>query len=470
MMDRIRFGTDGWRAVIAREFTFAHVAAVAQGIADTVRERGTAERGVIIGYDPRFLSEQFAAQVAAVMAGNGIRSSVTGRDTPTPVLAHAVLDRHAAGAVILTASHNPPTYHGIKFVPEYASPAFPDITDRIEAHTAEALADSGRMKRDQSGRLVETFDPRPAYLAKLAEEIDFEAIRSAKLRVKVDCLHGAARGYLDVALEQAGCDVEAFRVDRDPLFGGDMPDPSAERLRFLSERVVADGAHLGLAADGDGDRFGIVDSSGAFLSPNQVIPLVLWHVQRTRFPTGTAVRTVATTHLVDALADHLGLGKQETPVGFKYIGRALRETDAIVGGEESGGLGIRGHVPEKDGILAGLLVAEMVAKTGRSPLQMLEQIQGEVGVFVSKRLDVRVADTAALMEHVLGNPPGRIAGSQVANTVTVDGLKLIAADGRWMLLRPSGTEPLVRVYIEAHSPEDLGAMEAEALQLVQGGQ
>ena len=470
MVNRIRFGTDGWRAVIAREFTFANVAAVAQGIADTVHERGTAERGVIVGYDPRFLSEQFAAEVAAVMAGNGIHSWVSDRDTPTPVLAHAVLTHKAAGAVILTASHNPPVYHGIKFVPEYASPAFPDVTDRIEAHTAEALADAARIKRDESGRLVETFDPRPAYLAKLAEEIDFDAVRSAKLKVKVDCLHGAARGYLDVALQQAGCEVEAFRTDRNPLFGGEMPDPSAERLRPLAERVVADAAHLGLAADGDGDRFGIVDSSGVFLTPNQVIPLVLWHVQRTRFPDGTAVRTVATTHLVDAVADHLGLGIQETPVGFKYIGRALRETDAIVGGEESGGLGIRGHVPEKDGILAGLLVAEMVAKTGQSPLQTLQQIQREVGVFLSKRLDIHVADTSALMKHVLENPPGRIAGCQVVNTVTVDGLKLIASDGRWMLLRPSGTEPLVRVYIEAHTPEDLAAMEAEALKLVQAGQ
>jgi len=470
MVNRIRFGTDGWRAIIAREFTFAHVAAVAQGIADTVRERGTAERGVIVGYDPRFLSEQFAAEVAAVMAGNGIRSWVSDRDTPTPVLAHAVLTHQAAGAVILTASHNPPIYHGIKFVPEYASPAFPDVTDRIEVHTAEALGDATRIKRDESGRLVEAFDPRPAYLAKLAEEMDFEAIRSAKLKVKVDCLHGAARGYLDAALEQAGCEVEAFRTDRNPLFGGDMPDPSADRLKPLAERVVAEGAHLGLAADGDGDRFGIVDSSGAFLSPNQVIPLVLWHVQRTRFPVGSVARTVATTHMVDALADHLGMGVQETPVGFKYIGRALRETDAIVGGEESGGLGMRGHVPEKDGILAGLLVAEMVAKTGQSPLQTFHQLQREVGVFLSKRLDIHVADPAALMQRIIGAPPSRLAGSQVVNTVRLDGLKLIASDGRWMLLRPSGTEPLVRVYIEAHTREYLAAMETEALKLVQAGQ
>jgi alpha-D-glucose phosphate-specific phosphoglucomutase len=469
MAERIRFGTDGWRAVIAREFTFANVAAVAQGIADTIRERGTAEGGVIVGYDSRFLSEQFAAEVAAVMAGNGIRSWVSDRDTPTPVLAHAVLTHQAAGAVILTASHNPAIYHGIKFVPEYASPAFPDVTDRIEAHTAEALARPEQVKRDDSGRLVESFDPQSAYFAKLAEVVDLDAIRSARLKVKVDCLHGAARGYLDRVLQQAGCDVEAFRVDRNPLFGGGMPDPSAERLKPLAERVVADGAHLGLAADGDGDRFGIIDASGRFLTPNQVIPLVLWHVQRTRFPTGTVARTVATTHMLDALADRLGLGVQETPVGFKYLGRALRETDAIVAGEESGGLGVRGHVPEKDGILAGLLVTEMVAKTGQSPLQSLERLEQEVGVFISKRLDLHVVDTGALMERVTAAPPSRLAGVEVADTVTLDGLKLIASDGRWMLLRPSGTEPLVRVYLEAHTPEDLAAMEVEALRLVGAG-
>lgn len=469
MAQQIRFGTDGWRAVIAREFTFANLAAVAQGIADTVKERGTAERGVIVGYDPRFLSEEFAEEVAAVMAGNGIRCLVGERDTPTPVLAHAVLEHQAAGAVILTASHNPPVYHGIKFVPEYASPAFPDITDRIEAHTAEALADPAKIERDDSGRLVERFDPRPAYLDRLAEEIDFEAIRRAGLKVKVDCLHGAARGYLDTALERAGCEVEVFGANRDPLFGGDMPDPSEKRLGALAERVAADGAHLGLAADGDGDRFGVVDGSGKFLTPNQVIPLVLWHVQKTRFHTGSAVRTVATTHMVDALAERLGLKVQETPVGFKYLGRALRETDAILGGEESGGLGLRGHVPEKDGILADLLVAEMVAKTGRSPLEVLHTLEQEVGTFLSKRLDLHVADTAALMDRVTAAPPDRLAGSQVTKTVKVDGIKLIAEDGRWMLFRPSGTEPLVRVYLEAHNAADLTAMEEEARQLVGAG-
>ncbi len=466
MTQKIRFGTDGWRAVIAREFTFANLAAVAQGIAETVRERGTAERGVIVGYDPRFLSEEFAGEVAAVLAGNGIRCLVSERDAPTPVLAHAVLDHQTAGAVILTASHNPPIYQGIKFVPEYASPAFPDVTDRIEAHTAEALADSARIKRDDSGRLVERFDPRPSYLERLAEEIDFEAIRGAGLKVKVDCLHGASRGYLDTALERAGCEVEVFGANRDPLFGGDMPDPSEKRLGFLAERVAADGAHLGLAADGDGDRFGVVDASGRFLRPNQVIPLALWHVQRTRFPTGSAARTVATTHMVDALAERLGLGVQETPVGFKYLGRALRETDAILCGEESGGLGLRGHVPEKDGILADLLVVEMVAKTGRSPLEVLRELEQEVGTFVSKRLDLRVPDPAALMDRFKGALPDRLARSPVARRVEVDGVKLIAEDGRWMLLRPSGTEPLVRVYLEAHDAEVLAAMEEEAKRLV----
>jgi len=462
MGDGIRFGTDGWRAVIAREFTFANVAVVAQGIADTIRERGTADHGVIIGYDPRFLSEEFAAEVAAVMSGNGIRSWVTNRDTPTPAIAYSVLTHQAAGAVILTASHNPYPYHGIKFVPEYASPAFPDVTDRIEFHTAEALSGRRLVQRDASGRRVESFDPRPAYLDKLGQVIDMAAIRSARLKVKVDCLHGAARGYLDEALRRAGCDVEVFGADRDPLFEGGMPDPSEQHLGKLAERVVADGAHLGLAADGDGDRFGVIDQTGQFLSANQMIALVLWHVQRTRFAIGSAARTVATTHLVDALASHLGLGLQEHPVGFKYIGRALRETDAIVGGEESGGLSIRGHLPEKDGILAGLLAAEMVASTGHSLTDLLRAIEQEVGVFVTRRLDVRVADKEALMARLRAAPPEALAGSPVVRSIQTDGVKLVAADGRWMLVRPSGTEPLVRVYLEAHTRADLAAMEQEA--------
>lgn len=466
MGGEIRFGTDGWRAVIAREFTFDRVAAVAQGIADTIHERGTADRGVIVGYDPRFLSEEFAAEVSAVLAGNGLHCRVADRDTPTPVLAHAVLAYGAAGAVVLTASHNPPAYHGIKFVPEYASPALSDVTERVEFHTACALANPGRIRRDSSGRMVERFDPRPAYLAALARQVDFSALRAAKLKVKVDCLHGAARGYLDHALTEAGCQVEAFRTERNPLFGGGLPDPSPERLRPLAEKVVADGAHLGLAADGDGDRFGVVDSSGAVLTPNQVIPLVLWHVQRTRFPTGTAVRSVATTHMVDAVAAHLGLGVEETPVGFKYIGRALRETDAIFGGEESGGLGVRGHVPEKDGILAGLLVAEMVAKTAQSPMELLRQLQAQVGVFLSARIDLRVAHPADLVRRISEQPPRDLAGSSLVATSTRDGLKLIGSDGRWMLLRASGTEPLLRVYLEARDRQTLSAMEEQARHLV----
>jgi alpha-D-glucose phosphate-specific phosphoglucomutase len=462
MANTIKFGTDGWRAVIAREFTFANVALVAQGIADTIRERGTADRGVVIGYDPRFLSEDFAAEVSGVMSGNGIRSWVTDRDAPTPTIAYSVLTHKAAGAVILTASHNPYRYHGIKFVPEYASPAFPDVTDRIEFYTAEAQSGRRAVQRDESRRLAESFDPMPAYLDKLAQVIDMEAIRAARLKVKVDCLHGAARGYLDAALQRCGCDIEVFRADRDPFFDGGMPDPSEEHLRNLAERVVADRAHLGLAADGDGDRFGVVDRSGHFLSANQIISLVLWHVQRTRFATGSAARTVATTHMVDALASHLGLGLQEYPVGFKYIGRALRETDAIVGGEESGGLSIRGHIPEKDGILAGLLAAEIVAKTGLSLGDLLHRLHQEVGVFISKRLDVAVPDKDALMARLRETPPPALAGSPVVRNVSIDGVKLIAADGRWMLVRPSGTEPLVRIYLEAHTPEDLAAMEQQA--------
>ena len=473
-MSEIRFGTDGWRAVIAREFTFANVAIVSQAIAAYLREQGLAPRGVLVGYDARFLSEQFAAAVAEVMSSNGIPVWVADRDAPTPALAFHVLHRKTAGAVMLTASHNPPEYHGIKFIPDYGSPALPEVTDRIErllrqpqaapAKAKSALADVASAKADAAP----SFDPRPDYLAQLAKVVDLEVIRKARLQVKVDCMHGTARGYLDEILRQAGCEVEVLRGDRNPLFGGAQPDPSEANLQNLASRVVSDSAHLGLAADGDGDRFGVIDPSGGYLSPNQVIALVAWQVRKTRYATGSLARTVATTHLVDAIAAHFGLGLQETPVGFKYIGKALRETDAIVGGEESGGLSIKGHIPEKDGILAGLLVAEMTAREGRSPLELLEAVQQEVGHFCTRRLDLPLPEERkqALLDGLKSQPPARLAAIAVAKVNLIDGVKLELENGEWLLARPSGTEPLVRVYLEAATPERLAALEAAARELV----
>jgi alpha-D-glucose phosphate-specific phosphoglucomutase len=458
MATRITFGTDGWRAVMAREFTFDNVRRVAAAVAAYVRDQGLAERGVVLGYDARFLSEQFAGEIAGVLSAAGIPVWQVNRDSPTPVVVSTIRHRRAGGAVMLTASHNPPEYNGIKFIPEYCHPALPEVTDAILARIPDAPPPIGAPRAP-----IEIIDPMPAYMTALAGVIDAERIRRAGLKVIVDPLHASGRGYLDGALQAAGCEVSVIHGERNPLFGGSLPDPNRENLRALAERVVAEGAHLGLATDGDADRFGVIDASGDYLSANEVIGLVFWHLIHGRgHRSGTVVRTVATTHLIDAIAGKYGFTVVETPVGFKWVGQALVQHGALLGGEESGGLSIKGHFPEKDGILADLLVAEAVAASGKTPRQMLAAIAAEVGAFRSRRVDVHLPldAKARLMESLKNDPPREVAGQTIASRTQVDGEGFTLGDGSWFLVRPSGTEPLVRCYMEARTEPALDALEA----------
>lgn len=461
-MVKIKFGTDGWRALMYDEFTVGPVRRVVQAIADYVRRHGGEERGLVVGYDARFFSDRFAEEAARVLLANGIRVFTLPRDLPTPVVAFAVKQQAAFGAIMFTASHNPPEYNGIKFIPAYAGPATPEITGEIEAFLA---GQSGELhpleaKPEDGARLV-AIDPVPAYLEHLAGLVDREAIARAGLHLIVDPMYGSGRGLLARFLGEY-CRVETIHDHRDPLFGGMMPDPQEANLAELRARVICAPNALGLATDGDADRFGIVDGDGTYLTPNQVIALLLFHLVRNRGWKGVVARTVATTHLIDRIAAAYGLATIETPVGFKYIGEAMRTKPVVIGGEESGGLSIRGHIPEKDGILACALAAEMRAVTGRSLIATLAELYREYGGAYTKRLDLHLPqeEKERLIRSFLEDPPARVLGHEVVEVRRIDGLKCLLASGAWFLLRPSGTEALVRAYVEAPSVAERDALVA----------
>ncbi len=471
-MPEIKFGTDGWREIMAREFTFQNVKFVTQAVADYVSNHQLTGRGVVIGYDNRFLSEKFAEAVAEVLAGNGIKVFLPGRATPTPVTAFTVKHLRAAGAVMLTASHNPPEYNGIKFIPEYAGPALPEITNEIEAGVRRVVetreyADL-RYDRALAEGLISEIDPFADYLAHLKTVVDLDRIRPAGLKVIVDPLFGAGIGYLDCLLTDAGCRVKVIHGYRDPLFGGSMPDPSDRVLTELRELVISEQADLGLAMDGDADRFGILDSDGTYISPNQVLSLIYYHLLNFRGMRGQAARTVATTHMLDRIAAAYGQEVDETPVGFKYIGESMLKKGSILGGEESGGLSIAGHIPEKDGILAAALMAELVAVEKTSIRGILQKIAAKFGTLVSERLDLHT--TPEKKEEVLHAlqqaAPTRIAGLAVEKTLAVDGKKFVLADGSWVLVRASGTEPLFRIYVESGDAEKLKSIQVATREIL----
>ena len=314
-------------------------------------------------------------------------------------------------------------------------------------------------------------DPKPDYVAHVEKLIDMEAIRAAKLTVCVDPLYASGRGYLSDILRDAGCTVYTIHDERNPLFGGSLPEPNATNLKELGALVVEKGAHLGLSMDGDADRFGMVDATGQYITSNQVLALAIWHWSK-RYPTGSVVRTVPTSYMIDALAKHLGLTVTETPVGFKWVGNALNTTDAIVGGEESGGLSVKGHIPEKDGIVADLVIVELVAKSGKSPLELLADIEAIIGRFVATRIDMRLPEASkmALMAGLKQNTPTVLAGQPVVESSLMDGVKMIRGDGSWLLIRPSGTEPLVRCYIEARSDEGVEELKQAVHELIPDGE
>ena len=452
---KIKFGTDGWRGIIADDFTFPNVRKVTRAIAGYLETAYTKDKPVLIAYDTRFLADEFAQTSAAVLADLGWNVQITDRDCPTPVIAYNARILNSAGALMFTASHNPAPYCGIKYIPDYAGPATPEITDTIVANIETA---SDELPGSNPSGTISTFDPKPDYLDFIYTLLDVEKIKSANLKVKYDALYSTSRGYLDEVLQHCGCQLESFHTWRDVLFGGGMPEPKGEQLIELVAAVKADHADLGLATDGDSDRFGIVDEQGNVLTPNTVLLVLARHLIKNKGKSGAIVRTVATTHLLDNFAAKYGLEIYETAVGFKYIGEKMRETAVLIGGEESGGLSIIGHIPEKDGVLADMLVAEAIAYEGKPLSQLVQEAIAEAdGPLYNNRLDLHLTEAhkIAVINSYTQNPPSEVAGIKVKEVGRKDGIKLYLEEGSWVLLRPSGTEPLVRVYMETNSPEKL---------------
>ena len=461
---KIKFGTSGWRGIIADEFTMARVRVVTQAIADHLIAQGLKDKGVIVGYDTRFLSERFALEAARVLAACGIHAYLANRDVPTPVVAFEIIRRKAAGGINFTASHNPPEYNGLKFSPAWGGPALPETTKDIETR-ANALLEknsipSMALADAKEKGLLEDADLRKVYVDDLRKKVDFEVIRKGKLRVAVDLLYGTGRDYLDTVLRDAGCSVTILHGDRDPLFGGRSPEPSEENLEELSGLIRKGRFDIGLAVDGDADRFGVLDTDGTYINPNQVLALVLDYLCRTRGWKGGAARSIATSHLVDAVAKKHGIEVYETGVGFKYIGDLLVQGKIIFGGEESAGMTIEDHVPEKDGILACMLVAEMVAKERRSVKELLKRLYKEVGVIVNQRINIHLTDSnRKAVGDRLSQPLTELDGLRVkGKKTTADGTKYMLEDDSWVLMRASGTEPVVRLYVESSSQERVNVL------------
>jgi phosphomannomutase len=465
MSSPIRFGTSGWRAIIAEEFTVANVRRVVGAIARYVVSTAGGRPSLVVGYDPRFLSERFAGLAAEVAAQHGIHCYLSPDCVPTPTVAFAIRQQKADGGINFTASHNPAEYNGIKFSMANGAPALPEVTKKIEAEIASPSA----VTLPESPAPIERADLRPAYLDELAQKVNLEVIRSANLRLVYDPLYGAGRGYLDGLLARAGVKVVSLHGTRDVLFGGHPPDPADEYLGELRQAMAETGAHLGLATDGDADRFGILDEGGTFVSPNHILALLLdYLIESRRWPGGVA-KSVATTHLLNAVAEHHRIPLYETPVGFKYIGELIEQDQLILGGEESAGMSIRRHVPEKDGILACLLTAEMVASR-RAPLAaQLRELFRKVGGYYPGRWNVPLTEPVRIRFTERSRAEySSFEGRRVTKTDRTDGLKLLLEDGSWVLFRLSGTEPVCRLYCEARSEQGLEELAAAARRFLFG--
>ncbi len=472
----IQFGTDGWRAVISDEFTFANVRRVAQAIADWVQIE--AERRswdgrplVVVGFDTRFLSDRYAAAVAEVLAGNAIGVLLCRHFAPTPAVSYAIVAHQAIGGVMITASHNAPRYNGIKLKAAYGGSAGSADARRVEALLA-AQEREGRKPRvlalttaEQQG-LVERFDPYPAYADHVRRLVDLQAIARARLRLVVDAMYGAGMGYTDRLLAEVGIEPLRLHHELNPGFGGLHPEPIARHLHALCSCMGNGKFDLGLATDGDADRIGAVGPNGRFVDPHRIMALVLDDMLR-RGQRGDVVKTVSTTQMLNLLAEPYGLTVHETPVGFNHISELMLKGDVLIGGEESGGISVRHHIPEGDGVLMGLLLAEIVARNGGDIQALIGAIMARVGRFVYARHDYRVQPFAKteLIQRLIATAPTRLADHEVVGLNARDGVKYVLDDQSWLLIRPSGTEPVLRVYAEARDEEELQQLLSEGTRL-----
>ena len=472
----IHFGTDGWRAVISEEFTFENVRKVAQAIAEKTLADHVARSHVngaaphqrpslVVGFDTRFLSDRYAVAVAEVLAANDIHVWLTTGDSPTPVTSYAIVDKHANGGVMITASHNPPRYNGIKLKAAFGGSASPADCKEVERRIA-ATSDVAPRRLDIEDALAQglitRFDPFPAYEVHVRTLVDFETIAAANLSVAVDAMYGAGRLYLARLLREAGCQVKELRNEMNPGFNGIHPEPIARHLEPLIETMRSGDYHLGLATDGDADRIGAVDVTGQFIDPHCIMALLLEHLVSRRNLRGSVVKTVSTTQMLNRLAARYGLNVYETPVGFNHITEHMLREPVLIGGEESGGISVLGHIPEGDGLLMGLLLTEIVAKQHKPLGVLLDELMAaeDVGVFRYARIDqpVRPFRKTDLVARLMANAPHTLADERIAHISDRDGVKYILADSSWLLIRPSGTEPVLRIYAEARTDAQVKAL------------
>ena len=468
----IRFGTDGWRALIARDYTFANVRACAHGVCRLLAAHGNADRGLVVGYDSRFGSADFAAEVAAVATSLGVPTTLADRVVPTPVVSFEVIRRKAGGGVVITASHNSAAWNGFKYKPDYGGSAAPAIIDELESHIAAVLAEGAEAATPHAARdLLTTTELAPPYVANLASVVDLDAIRNAGLRVGFDAMHGAGAGYLEAALGAAGStSVVEMRGEHNPAFPGmGQPEPIAPNLAPSIAEARGGRFDVVVANDGDADRLGVLDERGEFITTLEVFSLLCLHQLEVRGVRGPLVRSITQSAMVDKLGALFDVPVHRTAVGFKFLGPVMMEVDAVAAGEESGGYAFRGNIPERDGILSALLFLDLMVQTGKRPSELIEMLHEKVGEHAYDRLDValepgaRAPDVAALAAA----PPERLAGLRVEGTDTTDGVRYLLEDGFWGLIRPSGTEPLLRIYAEGDSPERVAEM-IEALRGVAG--
>ena len=458
MSKPISFGTDGWRAIIADEYTFDNVRRCARGVADLMHARGLASKGVVVGYDTRFESEMFATAAAETLAAAGVKAYLCSRTEPTPVISFTILAQKAGGGITITASHNPAVYNGFKVRSDYGGAADPETVAQLETFISQVpaggVASLPKANAEKEGLLVE-IEPSDAYLAHLSSLVDFDSIRSARLKVVVDPMYGAGMGWFPRMLGGGAIEVVEINGERNPWFGGINPEPISRNLQKLLATVPSIGANVGVATDGDADRLGLCDEAGRFVDQLRVYSLLALYLLEVRGWRGPIVKTLSTSSMLDRLGEMYQVPVYETAVGFKYVAPKMIETNALIGGEESGGYAFRGHIPERDGILAGLFILDMMVKLGKSPAELVDYLFSKVGPHYYDRLDVHFpADArAAIVQRLERAEPSAVAGTQVERIVRVDGHKFVLRDGSWLLIRFSGTEPIMRIYAESQTSE-----------------
>lgn len=457
----INFGTDGWRAIVGEDFNEENVRLVANAIAKYVFETYGIDKPIIIGYDPRNMADTYSKMTAEIIANHGFNVYYSDKVVPTPVLAFCAKNRNAC-AIMFTASHNPPEYLGIKFIPDYAGPATKEITDKLTENLTKEFSTQIDAKH------VQYDDFSNEYFEHIKQIIDFNLIKTLKENIIFDGLYAASIGYFDKLLSEYGIPFKSLHMNHDTNFGGGMPEPKPKYLKELIEQVKSQPNSVGCANDGDSDRFGFINENGEYVTPNEIIAILLYHLVKNKGYTGCLVKTVGASLLLNKTADKLGIKTIETAVGFKHVGQAMRENDCIIGGEESGGLSIKGHIPEKDGILANLLILEAMAFTQKSMLELQQEIKNFAGCeFINDRIDFKLNDRSEIdtVINKLSNITDS-AGMKLTKTDKKDGIKLYFDDNSWVLARPSGTEPLLRIYFESDTEENLKSLEKDILNTI----